>query len=63
MAQGHISLSAFQGLNYLPLSAHHEATPWPHDYRASAYAKYNGSIDPSQYIMSYQVVVASSGGS
>jgi hypothetical protein len=37
-------------------------SPWPANFRAGTYPKYNGSIDPAQYIMSYQVVVASSGG-
>jgi hypothetical protein len=37
-------------------------SPWPANFRAGAYSKYNGSTDPAQYIMSYQVVVASSGG-
>jgi hypothetical protein len=37
-------------------------SPWPANFRAGTYPKYNGSTDPAQYIMSYQVVVASSGG-
>jgi hypothetical protein len=37
-------------------------SPWPANFRAGTYPKYNGSIDPAQYIMSYQVAVASSGG-
>jgi hypothetical protein len=37
-------------------------TPWPANFRAGTYPKYNGSTDPAQYIMSYQVAVASSGG-
>jgi hypothetical protein len=36
--------------------------PWPANFRAGTYPKYNGSTDPAQYIMSYQVAVASSGG-
>jgi hypothetical protein len=37
-------------------------SPWLANFRAGTYPKYNGSTDPTQYIMSYQVVVASSGG-
>jgi hypothetical protein len=58
--------AAFQGINYLdersPLAPHLQVTPWPANFRAGTYPKYNGSTDPSQYIMSYQVAVASSGG-
>ena len=56
----------FQGVNYLdersPLAPHLQVTPWPANFRAGAYPKYNGSTDPAQYIMSYQVAVASAGG-
>ena len=58
--------SAFQGINYLnersPLAPQLQASPWPANFRASTYPKYNGSIAPAQYIMSYQVAVASSRG-
>jgi hypothetical protein len=58
--------AAFQGVNYLdernPLAPHLQVTPWPDNFRAGTYPKYNGSTDPAQYIMSYQVAVASSGG-
>jgi hypothetical protein len=37
-------------------------SPWPANFRAGTYPKYNSSTDPAQYIMSYQVAVASSGG-
>jgi hypothetical protein len=40
-------------------SKHHHA---PANFRAGEYPKYNDSTDPAQYIMSYQVIVASSGG-
>jgi hypothetical protein len=30
--------------------------------QGGTYPKYNGSTDPAQYVMSYQVTVASSGG-
>jgi DNA-binding transcriptional MerR regulator len=58
--------TAFQGVNYLDeqslLAPHLQVSPWPANFRAGTYPKYNGSTDPAQYIMSYQVVVASSGG-
>jgi hypothetical protein len=56
----------FQGVNYLdersPLAPHLQVMPWPAYFRAGTYPKYNGSTDPAQYIMSYKVAVASSGG-
>jgi hypothetical protein len=56
--------TAFQGINYLdersPLAPQLQVSPWPANFRAGTYPKYNGSTDPAQYIMSYQVVVASS---
>jgi hypothetical protein len=56
----------FQGVNYLdersPLVPHLQVSPWPANFRAGTYPKYNGSTDPTQYIMSYQVAVPSSGG-
>jgi hypothetical protein len=58
--------AASQGVNYLdersPLAPHLQVTPWPTNFRAGTYPKYNGSTDPAQYIMSYQVAVASSRG-
>jgi hypothetical protein len=58
--------TAFQGINYLdersPLAPHLQVSPWPANFRAGTYPKYNGTTDPAQYIMSYQVAVASSGG-
>jgi hypothetical protein len=58
--------TAFQGINYLdersPLAPQLQASPWPANFRVGTYPKYNGSTDPAQYIMSYQVAVASSGG-
>jgi hypothetical protein len=51
-------VTAFQGINYLVL----QASPWPANFRVGTYPKYNGSTDPAQYIMSYQVTVALSGG-
>jgi hypothetical protein len=61
-----IPAAAFQGINYLdersPLAPQLQASPWPANFRAGTYPKYNGSTDPAQYIMSYQVVIASSRG-
>jgi hypothetical protein len=58
--------AAFQGINYLdersPLAPQLQVSPWPANFRSGAYPKYNGNTDPAQYIMSYQVDVASSGG-
>jgi hypothetical protein len=58
--------AAFQGINYLdersPLAPQLQVSPWLANFRAGTYPKYNDSTDPAQYIMSYQVVVASSGG-
>jgi hypothetical protein len=59
-------VAAFQGINYLdersPLTPQLQVSPWPANFRAGTYPKYNGSTDPAQYIMSYQVAIASSGG-
>jgi hypothetical protein len=59
-------VTAFQGINYLdersPLAPQLQASPWTTNFRAGTYPKYNGSTDPAQYIISYQVTVASSGG-
>jgi hypothetical protein len=56
----------FQGINYLdersPLAPQLQASPWPANFRAGSYPKYNGSTDLAQYIKIYQVTVASSGG-
>jgi hypothetical protein len=61
-----LHVTAFQGINYLdersPLALQLQASPWPPNFRAGTYPKYNGSTDPAQYIMSYQVAAASSGG-
>jgi hypothetical protein len=58
--------ATFQGVNYLdersPLAPHLQVSPWPANFRAGTYPKYNGSTNPAKYIMSYQVAVASSGG-
>jgi hypothetical protein len=58
--------TTFHGINYLdersPLAPQPQDSPWPSNFRVGTYPKYNGSTDPAQYIMSYQVVVTSSGG-
>jgi hypothetical protein len=58
--------TSFQGINYLdersPLAPQLQVSPWPTNFRAGTYPKYNGNTDLAQYIMSYQVAVASSGG-
>ena len=36
--------------------------PKPSNYMVRNWPKYNGKADPSQFIMSYKVAVASSGG-
>jgi hypothetical protein len=55
---------AFQGVNYLdkrsPLAPHLQVSPWPANFRAGTYPKYNGNTDPTQYIMSYQATMAKS---
>jgi hypothetical protein len=47
----------FQGVNYLdersPLAPHLQVMPWPANFLAWTYPKYNGNTDPAQYIMSY----------
>jgi hypothetical protein len=61
-----ITPPTFERINYLdersPLAPQLQASPWPSNFRGGAYPKYNGSIDPAQYIMSYQVAIASSKG-
>jgi hypothetical protein len=43
--------AAFQGLNYLdewsPLTPQLQVSPWPANFRAGTYPKYNGSTDPA----------------
>jgi hypothetical protein len=59
-------IAAFQGINYLdersPLAPQLQASPWPANFRAGTYPKYNGIIDQAHYIMSYLVAIASSEG-
>jgi hypothetical protein len=61
-----LALATFHGLNYIdersPLAPLLQTSPWPNNFSAGTYPKNNGSTDPAQYIMSYQVTVASSRG-
>lgn len=41
----------------VPLSARLQATSWPYNYRARNWPKYYRKVNPSQFIMSYLVVV------
>jgi serine phosphatase RsbU (regulator of sigma subunit) len=51
--RGHAILHAiaFQGVNYLdersPLEPHLQVSPWPTNFRAGTYPKYNGSTNPA----------------
>jgi hypothetical protein len=58
--------ATFQGINYLdersPLVPQLQESPWLTNFRVGTHSKYNGSTDPAQYIMSYQVTVVSAGG-
>jgi hypothetical protein len=58
--------AAFQGVNYLdewsPLAPQLQVSPWPANFRAGTYPKYNDNTNPAQYIMSYQVAITSSKG-
>jgi hypothetical protein len=62
----HPAAAAFQGINYLdqrsPLAPQLQASPWSANFRVGTYLKYNDNTDLAQYIMSYQVIVASSRG-
>jgi hypothetical protein len=61
-----VAPTTFHGINYLdersPLAPQLQASPWPSNFIAGTYPMYNSSIDLAQYIMSYQITVASSGG-
>jgi hypothetical protein len=43
--------AAFQGINYLdersPLALQLQVSPWPANFRAGTYSKYNGNTDPA----------------
>ena len=45
-----------------PLSLQLQLTPWPFGYKATQLPKYNGSMDPTQFLMTYEATIASAGG-
>jgi len=45
-----------------PLSEGLQALPWPASYKPITIPKFNGKIDPCQFLMSFEAVVASIGG-
>ena len=45
-----------------PLSAALQHTPWPLGYKPTQLPRYNGSGDPTQFIMAYEATIASAGG-
>ena len=45
-----------------PLSAALQHTPWPLGYKPTQLPRYNGSEDPTQFIMAYEATIASAGG-
>ena len=45
-----------------PLSAALQHTPWPLGYKSTQLPKYNGSEDPTQFILAYETTIASAGG-
>jgi hypothetical protein len=46
-----ITPASFQGVNYLdersPLAPQLQASPWPNNFRADTYPKYNNNTDPA----------------
>jgi hypothetical protein len=45
-----------------PLLVTLQQVPWPQGYKLVELPKYNGSIDPTQFLMTYEVTIASAGG-
>jgi len=45
-----------------PLCAALQHTPWPLGYKLTQLPRYNGSVDPTQFIMAYEAIIASAGG-
>ena len=45
-----------------PLSTALQHTPWPLGYKPTQLPRYNGSEDPTQFIMAYEATIASAGG-
>ena len=46
----------------LPLFVALQHTPWPLGYKLTQLPRYNGSVDPTQFIMAYEAIIASAGG-
>ena len=44
------------------LSPQLQLTPWPFGYKLTQLPKYNGSVDPTQFLMTYEATIASAGG-
>jgi len=44
-----------------PLSEGIQSSPWPPSYKSITLPKFNGRLDPHQFIMSFETVVASTG--
>jgi len=45
-----------------PLSIALQQTSWPYGYKPVQLPKYDGSVDPAQFIMTYEATIASAGG-
>ena len=45
-----------------PLSPVLQLTPWPLGYKPTQLPKYNRSVDPTQFLMTYEATIASAGG-
>jgi len=45
-----------------PLSFTLQRTSWPYGYKPVQLPKYDGSVDPAQFIMTYEATIASAGG-
>ena len=45
-----------------PLSVALKQTTWPLGYKPTQLPKYNGSVDPTQFLIAYQATIASAGG-
>ena len=45
-----------------PLSTALQRTPWPFSYKPTQLPKYNGSTDPTQFLLAYETTIASAGG-
>jgi hypothetical protein len=51
---------AFDGAS--PLAAELQATPWPPSYKPPQLPMYDGHLDPTQFLMSYEATISSYGG-